>query len=189
VANKDSQDGVISGIKDIQSGYAKAFKAAGSNIVNGSKAAGGKVASGARSSGQFFLKGAQAIGHGFKVTGDKVKDSAGSVGSKMAVKPKKSADTPLKAKSKAVPENDLVANESEKVLDDSSAPGKPLAPLSTKPMVKAKTTTDGENKSLMGKTFGRLNPFARSKPQSPATTMQPSAQPQAVSDLRQAYPN
>lgn len=109
--------GILSGVKEIQQGCSNTVKACGSSVVNSTKAAGSKIvaggkfvsngvtsgtkkigtgfatigggiASGARSSGSYLAKGAKAIGHGFMVTGEKVKDSTEAVGGKVAHLPK-----------------------------------------------------------------------------------------------------
>ena len=200
IASKDSGQGVVSGIKDMQSGYVKAIKAAGNGIVNGTRAAGGKVAdgtkkmrdgvtSGARSSGQCFLQGARAIGNGFKATGNKVKQGADSVGGKIASgpKPKHTPSPVVKDDKTAAVDKGVPGAESEKVLDDSSIPGKPLEPLATKPLVKSKTIkTASQKQGVMGRTFGKFNIFSRGSKQGAQIKAQPQ---QTVSDLRQVFPN
>jgi len=66
--------------------YTKTLKNTTSGMVNGSKKIGSGIASGAKASGGFFAKGASMVGHGFKATGEKIKDGGSSMG-KMAHMP------------------------------------------------------------------------------------------------------
>jgi hypothetical protein len=185
--------GVVSGIKDIQSGYVKTFKAAGSGIVNGTKAAGAKVAdstkkvrdgvaSGAKSSGEYIAKSAKALGNTFKISGKKPKDAPDVLPSRVATAPKKASHSAKNVGSDSTVPAQIDSNKeavSEKVLDDASFPGKPLEPISTKPLTKA-----GSNQNALGRTLAKMNVFSHSKKPAPLPT--PRA---AASDPARSVPN
>lgn len=85
---KNASSGIVDGTKAAGSKIAEGSKAAAGGIAVGAKKVGGGIASGAKASGDYFLKGVHAIGHGFKNTGEKMKDGAGAAGTKVAGLPK-----------------------------------------------------------------------------------------------------
>jgi hypothetical protein len=178
-----SDTGVLSGINEIKNSYVKTFKAAGSGIVNGTKAVGSKMAGGTKRMRDGVASGAQAIGHGFKVTGGKVKNGASSVGNKVAAAPSKLSHSDKSEGVKAAPAESESQAVTEKVLDDASSPGayagKPLEPLSTKPLTKG----GSGGSSVFGRTFGKLNVFGHGKKQQPNM-----ARPRAAAATQMSQP-
>ena len=85
---KNASSGIVDGTKAAGSKIAEGSKAAAGGIAVGAKKVGGGIASGAKASGDYFMKGVHAIGHGFKSTGEKMKDGAGAAGTKVAGLPK-----------------------------------------------------------------------------------------------------
>ncbi len=85
---KSAGSTIVGGTKAAGSKIAEGSKVVGGGIATGAKKVGGGIASGAKVSGDYLMKGVHAIGHGFKATGEKVKDGAGSAGSKVAGLPK-----------------------------------------------------------------------------------------------------
>ncbi len=85
---KSAGSTIVGGTKAAGSKIAEGSKAVGGGIATGAKKVGGGIASGAKVSGDYLMKGVHAIGHGFKSTGEKVKEGAGSAGSKVAGLPK-----------------------------------------------------------------------------------------------------
>jgi hypothetical protein len=93
-----TDDSVMGGIKTIGEGYSKTFKAASKGVVSSTKAASDAVLasskkmsdsikSGAKASGDVFMKGATMVSHGFKATGEKIKDGAAPLTGKLAKAP------------------------------------------------------------------------------------------------------
>ncbi|MBA3858327.1 MAG: hypothetical protein C0507_15590 [Cyanobacteria bacterium PR.3.49] len=102
---KNAGSSVVEGSKAAGSKIVEGSKVVGGGIASGTKKIGGGIASGAKASGGFMMKGVSAIGHGFKSTGEKVKDGAGAAGGKVAGLPKlwgKKGDDQEKAKQQAI---------------------------------------------------------------------------------------
>jgi len=102
---KSAGSGIVGGTKAAGSKIVEGSKAVGGGIASGTKKIGGGIASGAKASGGYLMKGVTAIGHGFKATGEKVKDGAGSAGTKVAGLPKlwgKKGNDQEKAKQQAI---------------------------------------------------------------------------------------
>lgn len=102
---KSAGSSVVEGSKAAGSKIVEGSKAVGGGIASGTKKIGGGIASGAKASGGFMMKGVSAIGHGFKTTGEKMKDGAGAAGDKVAGLPKlwgKKGDNQEKAKQQAI---------------------------------------------------------------------------------------
>lgn len=133
-ASADSDGNVVS----------RTWKAAAGGIMSGSKKVGSGIASGAKASGGAMAKGASAVGSGFKATGEKIKDSSGGVGSKMASMPGM-LPNPFKKKNKAKADNAKVAAKApvEKASTASGA-DQELVSDNKSPLVQDELTRDGE---------------------------------------------
>ena len=182
LATGSSDGGVVSGINDIKKSYVRTFKAAGSGIVNGTKAAGAKVADGGKKVKDGFMNGAKAIGHGMKLPSGKSKNASDGANTKVASAPHKSNHSQKSEAIESASAGSGNQDVGEKVLDDASYPGKPLEPLSAKPLAKASGKSAGPG--VMGRTFGKFNVFGHAKKQQPSLPA-----PRAASDPNQPFPN
>jgi hypothetical protein len=195
--------GVMTNLKNMEVSSAKTLKSASSKflagsksastkLVEGSKTAGGKIAektktlsehlaAGAKTSGEYLKKGATAMGHGIQKTTGKVKETASALEHKVkpgstaiAAKPS-SAEVPGKPlDSKPLDTVPSSKTSKTKITSRDGFPGKPLEPLSDKPI---------GGKHLLTGAFSKFNPFASKKP--PMT--QPVVRP--ISPANAAAPN
>jgi hypothetical protein len=132
--------GFIDGIKEIGHGFGTSFKATGRGFV-----------------------------HGAKSIGSTIKGGFGAAGSKIASAPKAIAAKTPNPKKKNQPKV-AMANSSALVPQSSPSgktqplPGKPLGPLlETIPHTKQAKAPAKSNKNVVGRTFDKLNPFAKHK--------------------------
>lgn len=146
--NSSANPGFLSGIKEIQHGCVNSVKGTGHAIANSGKSVGAKIG--------------PAV--------SKTRDGLGAAGHKIAAAPKAlAAKTPF-IKQKNQP--GTIASASSRALPSKSFanaspdrfPGKPLAPIETRPTRAAKVKVNPAGKTnIVSRTFNKLNVFARHK--------------------------